>query len=731
MINFTMINGIFDGLATFLSDLWGTLFDFMLGIFNYLFFYIFVLIAEIADMVQALFKAFCGLGKTTTVGNSPTDNVYTLFQSPQITNILISMGVLALLLLIITTAIAVVKTEFVGFSEKGGNSKNKVVGSAFKALGNIIVVPLCSIIAVVGVNAVLRAVDSITAGGENVSLSSQVFVSVAYDANKFRHEINGDLTPDNYIAVINAGINTFGLNFDDYLSVSGGSLADGPESYAMVVDYLFKNNVPVDSSFLKENREKGVETFNTFWNDAVSKQKLEECIANRDNTFYFAGQGHSFGMSLAGIKDARSFDYKKLSVMVLFYDLWEFNIIAALLAILIVAFNLLTIVLNVIKRMFELTIMFIISPPIAAITPLDGGNALKQWRQAFVSSLLSLFGPVVAINMLFIILPQIFIILPAILREVTSSGGITGLQSIAEILVICAAVTYIKDLSGTFSKIIGANNAADTDGVSKAFAKNVKTAKGISKTMKNTTFGGVKMLNEGFKSKAKGKGFGEGFKSGFWDVADDVYGGALGTINDVSGSKFNTKARARKAYNSLAGGLNTAASFLSGGNYAAGYKKAKAYQDANKEFDMTQEQKWARATANATQQSAEYAHQLRNAVGDENGHYEHVLDENGNIKIDEKTGKPMEHYVEGAGIANRVKRTQQAIGDPNTKDGKLVKADQLINRLRTINYEQNAQGRTLQKSLETQLMQLGVSEADLKAVLAGKKKLEDVLKNKP
>lgn len=563
MINFSLMNGFGDWIVTAIGNIIGTLFEWVMDIFVFLFYWVFCLIGNLADMIQALFRAFSGLGKTTALSEGVfTDDVYMIFQSPQIRNVLISMGVLALLLLIITTAIAVVKTEFVGFGEKGGNSKSKVIGTSLKALGNIIIVPLCCILAVVGVNAVLRAIDSITSGGSNTTLSRQVFVAAAHDANLLR---NGK-DKVAYANAINVGINTYGLDFDDYASAAGAAGLEGPEKYAAVIDYLFLNNVPVKNT-------------------------------NNLNTEYASGWIINF--SSKSYKTATSFDYTNASMVKLYYNFGDFNILVALLAVFVVAFNLLTMLLTIIKRIFELTILFVISPPIVAISPIDGGNALKQWRTSFVASLLSIFGPIVAINMIFIILPLVnrIDVISAVPALATWGTAVEGIRNLAEVLIICAAVSYIKDLSGMFSKIIGSNNAADTDAAVKGFGKNVKTAASMGKTMGAAGAAPLKALGSataaGFKKRASGGSVGASFGAAFKGMGDSmlkstdkVINKAAGVVNETTGSKIEAKAVGSDAVDKFMGKMH---------KLNEGYHTFRAANSANFGHEAKRDQHWESA----------------------------------------------------------------------------------------------------------------------------------------
>ena len=68
-------------------------------------------------------------------------------------------------------------------------------------------------------------------------------------------------------------------------------------------------------------------------------------------------------------------------------------------------FDLVTIILNCIARIFNMLFLYIIAPPIFATQPFDGGGKTKQWLTAFIVQAFSVFGTVIAMRLLMIMLP--------------------------------------------------------------------------------------------------------------------------------------------------------------------------------------------------------------------------------------------------------------------------------------------------------------------------------------
>ena len=68
-------------------------------------------------------------------------------------------------------------------------------------------------------------------------------------------------------------------------------------------------------------------------------------------------------------------------------------------------FNLVVIILNCVARIFNLLLLYIIAPPFIASAPLDNGGKLRQWTTAFTIQSLSVFGTVIAMQLMLIYLP--------------------------------------------------------------------------------------------------------------------------------------------------------------------------------------------------------------------------------------------------------------------------------------------------------------------------------------
>lgn len=58
-----------------------------------------------------------------------------------------------------------------------------------------------------------------------------------------------------------------------------------------------------------------------------------------------------------------------------------------------------------IQRMFEILVLYLVSPLFTATIPLDGGAKFRRWREMFVGRMVSAFGPIFTMKLFLIIMP--------------------------------------------------------------------------------------------------------------------------------------------------------------------------------------------------------------------------------------------------------------------------------------------------------------------------------------
>ena len=163
-------------------------------------------------------------------------------------------------------------------------------------------------------------------------------------------------------------------------------------------------------------------------------------------------------------------------------------------------FNLMTILLNCIARIFNMLFLYLIAPPIFAAQSFDHGGKTKQWLTAFIVQSFSVFGTVISMHLLLIVLPIItssslvlfengllnvmakFVMVYGVFEVVKKSTGLlTG------ILADSAGWQSIQagDMSTTASRVVGGAAGLAGSVAGTALRAGGKTASFVAKPVTN------------------------------------------------------------------------------------------------------------------------------------------------------------------------------------------------------------------------------------------------------
>lgn len=442
-----------------------------------LYYLMFCSVALVMDSVVIIFRKFCGL-ETVYYGNNLVDGdiVLSLVQDSAVMDIFWKVLVVAIILLLITTFIATIKSEFADFSTQTSakadwqNNKMRVFYRLARGIINIFGVPIICFVGIVFANALLRTLDKATSSGDNVKFSSRIFVACASGANRAFKD-------DNFYNRI--------MQID----------SDYSDVYKFAAEDKFELADEIDSLFLK------------------GKLATEFSIHKVAGMEYLGDVFQEDGYT--------EFSVYKADLVFYYYDLSGFNFLMAFATILIVTTMLSFTLIGIIKRLYSLTIFFIISPLICALAPIDNTNtlkAMKSWRKAFVGTLLSAYASVVSINLYITLIDPLCNIRlfsaandfggTGVMANVMSVMGADIFNKIAQLFIIVSGAIFIQKASESISKMIGSEDAM---GIGAKFVKNIieKVVKLGSYAMMLIPAGGAAIAaaqlvaKEGIKQAAK------------------------------------------------------------------------------------------------------------------------------------------------------------------------------------------------------------------------------------
>lgn len=359
------------------------------------------------DCVQSIFRKMAGLDVYYYQGQEQSgDIVLSMITSQTVMTIFYSVLIVAVFLMFVTTFVAIIRTEF---TEKGaGNAKGPIIGRAVKSLFYFACVPIVCFFGIWIANVFLKSLDKATSN-QSYALSTTVFFAASHDANRAR-------TDSDFANKIKES------NIGEYLGLKGTNATQ--EEIALAIDNAF----------------------------------LQRIETPGDHKIDIGGEG--FMMVVKMLKGstltADSFDCTNFWFTYYFYDLFlGYSYLIGFMGGFVAAMLLLTSCIAIIQRIYELTILFIISPTVVAFMPMDDGKKYGQWRGEFISRVGMMYGPVIGINLMFIVLN--------VLRDVDifpDTGGLNALfNSIVQLIFLIVGLLAVKEFSQLISGLVGAKDA--------------------------------------------------------------------------------------------------------------------------------------------------------------------------------------------------------------------------------------------------------------------------------
>ncbi len=415
------------------------------------------------DVLQGIFGAFAGInnidfnGETITSGNTGAETdtgiVYYLLTSDVVMNMFFSMLALACILLLIFLTMAFIRNVYAAKPK----SWKEIVGSAIKGIGNFVIIPVACILGVWLGNIVLQAVNGATARGGSMSISRQLFVCSAYNANIIR---SGDYSITD--AEGNISVDAI-VSFCSQYGIAVDTTQTDPEYYANCIDQAYGAGAPINA-----------------WGD------VDDWYSLFNINYLILGAGGIFILYVLG---AISF--------------------------------------GMVKRLFTLIVLFIISPIMCSMYPIDDGAAAGNWRKRFLSQTISAYGAVAGMNLFFAITP--------IIQGISFSFDILGLT---QLLLVIAGLYMVKDFIDLVSNLIGAENA-------------YSSGAGLMGSVKTRMRNGQKHLNKATKATvgafAKASAVKKSGGSFFKSLGGSMVGGIIGKKDEKGNRTGGLLQRANNA----------------------------------------------------------------------------------------------------------------------------------------------------------------------------------------
>ncbi len=565
------------GLFSWIDDFFKALFD-LIPKLIYLFW---ASLACVLDVLQLFFRKLAGLdvyymtenGKTTMIaGDIVTQFIAGIlgwdigadkYNYSTLSTVFYSMILFGIIVCFGCILIAIIKSHY-SYDEKSAKGPMQYVYAGVKSVVNMIAVPVIVVLGLYVSQALLQALDSITTinsssiiemyGSDNVNNylrstrtkrseaagstnSSEVTYSYYDIFGAYSHILYGTASDKNYsesqygliaatsqtfsgsmfkVAAFNANrarksgwnINDEGIydnNLDKFTGLAGSgdkqlklfSKASSNEELADMIDTAFANNLHLQKGYDLNY----IDASGGAWASRVYF-----------NNFY--------------TQNVRAFSKFNIGVIWYYYDLWEFNFLVGFASIIVGASLFVNIIMGLITRLFMCIGLFLISPPLFGLAPLDGGKAGKSWRENFMKQVLMTYGAVVGMNIFFLMLPY-FNKISFFNIEIADYFAqtliiIVGLITIKAFIAVCSALIGAEDANASGAKIAG-----EVGGTIKGAAK--MTVAAAKFAYKHTPAGHVVHTGVGVAKQGLGK---LGEKVMGTGDAPTKFGKVIGAIKD-------------------------------------------------------------------------------------------------------------------------------------------------------------------------------------------------------
>ena len=465
---------------------------------------IFLAIVYILEFTESLFRKLAGIEEITYSGKpyggeAGSDLLYAFITNPTVSTTFFTLLGFSVVLLIIFTIVAMVKSEFTLDASKA--AKLPILSRAFKALSQFFIVPIFVMLGIFASNMLTKAVYSVFSGDGTPALSSYCFRVGASSANRARNDTkfanylkygfylntniseNTLVSKDNIFSGANAstvadyvdcymtGIGNLGTptvekKFNDKGEYSTSGSNDKTVYKINIVSY---HNYTVDQAYNLST--KGRAPDGTLANGNGDEDKIFD---SDEKEYYFPWHTYLVGTPKAKTDDsACNKPYLNALLVNYYYDLTKFDYVLAIGCGCVLAWNFLVVCLGLLKRVFEMTILFLLSPAVIALGPLDGGKAYGNWRNDVISRMFAVVGPLFAYT--------IFTVMVTLIGNISVFGeGPFGkaMNTLFDLLfktiAIIVASGLLKTTAGFISSYLGIKDLlAEGNGVMSSAGKTI------------------------------------------------------------------------------------------------------------------------------------------------------------------------------------------------------------------------------------------------------------------
>lgn len=409
---------------------------------------------EFLDTIFEMFRVLCGIDTVSVEGTDGGQSILNVFlQASNVTKAFLLIFLVAILVAAVSTIVAVVKNIV---NMKGGERKShaRTVGQGF---GTIIITGVMAFVMLFGItmsNYVLIKVNDATAPDSGLTISAQLFdmsvgKSYLYDYENISYEP---------IPVLDE----FGVAMEDE---EGNPIVERDEQG----NIIYEEVIPL---IRDENGDPIVENG---WRNGHTAADLDFSIMKPDDVFGIHKK------NIIGFEQSDG-SYTKNPMV----EMESFNFWTAYLVVIVMLVAIIFSMLGLVKRIFDIVLLFIVLPLISATIPLDDGARFKQWRDTVVSKVILAYGAILSVNVFLLIVPTVSTI------DFTELGWTAFTENLFKAFLLMGGALAINGGQLLLARLMGtsADESREMAHSARALLGGAVAAGGVLRGAKNLAFGG-------------------------------------------------------------------------------------------------------------------------------------------------------------------------------------------------------------------------------------------------
>jgi len=207
-------------------------------------------------------------------------------------------------------------------------------------------------------------------------------------------------------------------------------------------------------------------------------------------------------------------DYFDMSVVTQYYNLRSLDFLIGIFGSIVIMVMFVMSAITFIQRIFDIVLLYVISPISVSTIPVDDGNRFKIWRDMTISKVLGAYGIILSMNLFFIIIPQISSI--TFFDNTFKNGIVKILFLIGGAFAVTKANLVIAQLTGNSA---GNNETQQLFRNMQTGGHIVKTTLGAGATVGGAILGGKRFVD----TKKSTRSFTKGIKSSYSNPISKPY----------------------------------------------------------------------------------------------------------------------------------------------------------------------------------------------------------------